>query len=247
MTEPAAATDRDPARRVVGRILEIRQNLRDLPDRTGILAEESRYSLFDEEIIIRDFFQDRRDGFFLDVGCAWAQENNNTYYLERHLDWTGIGVDALSEYADGWAEKRPRSKFANYLVTDQAETEEVFYASKSPGLSSTNRNLAAGRLFGDNVETEEVRVPSITLDLLLEQEGVERIDLLSMDIEGHEAKAFAGFDIERFQPELVVVEGKDPAVRQYLERHGYDLLERYEPYDPVNRYFARPPTAANAP
>ena len=33
-------------------------------------TEKTLYSQHDEELIIRDFFQDRREGFFLDVGCA---------------------------------------------------------------------------------------------------------------------------------------------------------------------------------
>ena len=87
-----------------------------------------------------------------------------------------------------------------------------------------------------------MKVPSITLDALLDREGVEKVDLLAMDIEGHEPEALAGFDIERFQPKLAVIEGKDPAVAQYFERHGYALIERYLPYDPVNRYFERRPS-----
>ena len=56
------------------------------PPRRDILGTEKKlYSQFDEELIIRDFFQDRRGGFFLDVGAAWPLRNNNTYYLEKHL------------------------------------------------------------------------------------------------------------------------------------------------------------------
>lgn len=43
------------------------------------------YSQFNEEVIIRHFFGDRRAGFYLDVGCAWAMRWNTTYYLEEHL------------------------------------------------------------------------------------------------------------------------------------------------------------------
>ncbi len=71
------------------------------------------------------------------------------------------------------------------------------------------------------------------------QEGIEKIDLLSMDIEGHEPEALAGFDIERFQPELVVIEGKKGEVSRYFRRHGYRQIQRYVPFDDINRYFQR--------
>jgi len=222
------------------------ERLRNVEGREGILAEKKRYSLFDEELIIRDFFQDRQGGFFLDVGCAWAERANNTYYLEKHLGWKGIGIDALTEYGPEWKEKRPNSRFFSYLVTDQSGIEQTFFRSATPGLSSTNREMAGGKVFGAELETEEVQIYTITLDDLLAQEGVTKIDLLSMDIEGHEAKALAGFDIERFQPELVVIER--PAlvgqktkneVYGYFERHGYELLEKYSSFDKVNHYFKR--------
>ena len=65
------------------------------------------------------------------------------------------------------------------------------------------------------------------------------MDLLSMDIEGHELQALRGFDLERFQPELLVIEGKRPAIRKHFERYGYELIERYLEMDSGNRYFQR--------
>ncbi len=207
--------------------------------RTGILAEKPLYSAFAEEVIIRDFFQDREGGFFLDVGAAWAVKASNTYYLEKNLGWTGIGIDALIDYAPEWEEKRPNSKFANYLVTDKSGGEGVFYKSESLGLSSTKKNMAQGKMFGGKKEPEEIRVPMITLNDLLDKEGVKKVDLISMDIEGHEPAAFAGFDIERFAPELLVVEGKNKWVKEYLAEHGYIQIERYKKFDSVNGYYAR--------
>ncbi len=89
------------------------------------------------------------------------------------------------------------------------------------------------------METKEIEVPTITLDDLLESEGIEKIDLLSMDIEGHEPKALAGFDIERFQPDLLVIEGKSHAVTKYFSDHGYEQIQRYIDFDRVNRYYRR--------
>jgi FkbM family methyltransferase len=221
-----------------------RQRLRQIPGRTGILSEERRYSLYDEELIIRDFFQDRQGGFFVDVGCAWPINASNTYYLEKHLGWKGIGIDAVGDYAAAWQRERPASKFFQRLVTDHSGTEDRFFKSEDTGISSTNADWASGKVFGDRMKVEEVRVPSTTLDDLLDREGVKKVDLLSMDIEGHELQALAGFDIERFRPELVVAEGKVEAVQRYFEEHGYELIERYLPFDEVNRYFRRKPDAA---
>lgn len=200
--------------------------------------EKALYSQSREELVIRDFFGDRRNGVYLDVGCAWAEQYSNTYYLEKHLGWTGVGVDALPDYAEGWAEKRPNSRFFNFLVTDHSDTEESFYRADLRGISQVQGPVIGPA--GDEIPSEEITVPTITLTELLERNGIEKIDLLNLDIEGHEPMALAGFDIDRFRPELVCVEAK-PKNREFLEtyfaEHGYEQIERYLEHDQTNYYF----------
>jgi hypothetical protein len=61
-----------------------------------------------------------------------------------------------------------------------------------------------------------------------------------MDIEESEPAALAGFDIDRFQPELVCIEAVEkirPQIQAYFDAHGYERIERYAPHDAVNWYF----------
>jgi len=200
-----------------------------------LTSQKKIYSQFDEELIIRDFFQDRRDGFFVDVGCAWARKDSTTFYLEQHLGWSGIGVDANERYAESWRKNRPRSRFFNFLVMDHSGASEKFYAAQ--GLGSTQKD----RIFkGKPVGAREVEVQSITLNDLLERSGVSKIDFLSMDIEGSEPGALAGFDIGRFRPELVCIEvmkQNREKILTYFTENGYERIDEYLPHDEINWYF----------
>jgi len=209
------------------------------PARRDILGtEKKRYSQHDEELIIRDFFQDRRDGVFLDVGCAWPIKASNTYYLEHDLGWSGIAVDALPDYAAAWKRRRKRSRFLQYAVTDQADGVISFFRSELLGISMLR---PAQEHLDKGVKFEEIKVPTSTLTLLLDNAGVARVDFLSMDIEGSEVPALAGFDVERFRPGLACIESK-PANRDgidaYFAAHGYERLDRYLLRDAVNYYYA---------
>jgi hypothetical protein len=42
----------------------------------------TKHSQYDEEWILRDFFGDRRDGVFVDVGAAHYRDYSNAYFLE---------------------------------------------------------------------------------------------------------------------------------------------------------------------
>ena len=67
----------------------------------------------------------------------------------------------------------PGSRFASYLVTDRSGERQTFFKAPNPGLSSTDRDAASGRTFGDDLEPEEASIETITLDDLLEREGVD--------------------------------------------------------------------------
>ena len=199
------------------------------------LSGKKLYSQKNEELIIRDFFQDRRDGIYLDVGCAWPIHNSTTYYLEKHLGWSGIGVDANPVYGPMWKEKRTRGKYFQYLVSDHSDDVASFYAAGGVGSTRRERTIRGGPIKG-----KEIKVPTITLTRLLDDNGIKKIDFLSMDIELSEPLALAGFDIERFKPELVCIEVATPIRTQLLEyftRHGYERIDKYKKYDRVNWYF----------
>ena len=206
-----------------------------------LTSGEKRYS--NQDVIIRDFFHDRRGGFFVDIGAYHWKDGSNTLYLERHLDWTGIAVDALAYLEKGYAENRPGTRFFNYLVGESSSGTGTIYVAGP--LSSTKEDHLDRYPGMEGVRGDPVEVPRITLDDLLERAGVVRIDFLNMDIEEAEPAALSGFDIERFLPELVCVEASSDAVRAFLKTyfadHGYERIDEYLEHDPYNWYFRRAP------
>jgi FkbM family methyltransferase len=196
------------------------------------------FSEREEEWLIRDFFQDRRGGVFVDVGASHYRVGSKTYFLESRLGWSGLAIEPQQEFAAEYAEHRPRTKFIPFFVSDVSNaTAKLYVLNRARFLASSDRDFVSR--YG---KPDEVRdVPTITLNDLLEAEGVRRIDFLSIDIELHEPKALAGFDISRFKPSLVCVEGLLPVRQQildYFARHGYVLLGKYMWVDMENMYFA---------
>jgi FkbM family methyltransferase len=202
-------------------------------------GKESHYGHGQEELLIRHFFRDRRDGVYLDIGCFDYKKWSTTYYLEKHLGWTGIGVDADDQYRGGWEEHRPKSKFVAYAVTDKSGETIKFHLAG--GLSATEADTKNLEMWKEKkkFKTVAVEVPTITMNDLLEREGIEKIDFLSMDINGAEPVALAGFDIERYSPALVHVEAsphRHDDLRAYFEKHNYVRIEEYAKHDKTNWY-----------
>jgi FkbM family methyltransferase len=198
----------------------------------------SHYTEREEEWLIRDFFQDRRGGVFVDVGANHYRDSNKTYYLEKHLDWSGLAVEPQREFEQGYKEHRPRTIFRPFFVSDSSNATAKLYMSKrSTLIASSDRKFL--EQFGS---VDEVRdVPTITLTDLLNAEGIERVDFLSIDIELHEPQALRGFDLKRFTPALVCIEGLLPVRQQiidYFAARGYTLVGKYMWVDRENLYFA---------
>ena len=201
-----------------------------------------RYSQFDEELVIRHFFRDRRDGVFLDVGSYHWKKDSTTLYLEKHLGWTGIAVDALERFREGYEQNRPGTRFRNYAVGDRSGGTLTLYMADS--LTSVRDDhldsFRENREEIERVKPRPIEVPTITLDDLLAAEGVSAIDFLSMDIEEAEPAALAGFDIERFAPELVCIEANhriQDELLAYFSAHGYERIDAYLAVDEINWYF----------
>ena len=149
----------------------------------------------EEEWMIRDYFQDRRGGVFVDVGANHYQSASKTYYLETRLGWSGMRSSRRKNFRrttrrTGRAPNSSRSSCRTSRTTWPACS-----SSRVSTVASSDQEFV--KQFGTPDEVRDV--PTITLTDLLDAEGIRRIDFLSMDIELHEPQALKGFDIRPLQ------------------------------------------------
>jgi FkbM family methyltransferase len=194
------------------------------------------FSQNDEELIIRDFFEDRKNGFFVDVGANHYRTNSTTYYLEKYLEWGGIAVDAICDFKKEYELYRPKTLFFCFFIADRSDDRLDFYINRQ------NRRVSTGveDLARKQGPFDKQKAATITLNDLLRRAGVEQFDFLSMDIELAEPAALAGFDIRKYRPLLVCIEAHEEVRRQILEyftKNRYQMIHAYDGLDPLNCYF----------
>ena len=196
-----------------------------------------RDSLGGEEWIARDFFQDKREGVFLDVGASRYKEGSNTYYLETVLGWSGVAVEPQTKFAADYKTYRPRTIFVPVFAGSRSDSTTKLYVPEKDAIASSNPTFAqTGGAIATAIDTRTMR-----LDDILDQAGLTRVDFLSMDIELAEPEALAGLTLDRYGIQLACIEGH-PQVRQqiidYFTAHGYALLGKYLRADTNNLWFA---------
>ena len=154
------------------------------------------------------------------------------------MEWSGIAVEPQQQFQADYIKYRPHTRFFSFFLSDVSnETARLYVAKKNTRVTSAHKEFTQQY----NPQPTEISAPTITLSELLDREQVKNIDLLSIDVELHEPKVLAGFDIERFRPALVCIEAK-PEVRKpildYFARHGYVVVGKYLRVDMKNLYFA---------
>ena len=93
------------------------------------------------------------------------------------------------------------------------------------GHSTLNENPIALGDFSNKITTVTCR----TLDSILKDNKVlEDFDFISIDIEGHELEMFEGFNLNKWQPKLVLLEDHVTNHKKHdlMKKNGYQVILR---------------------
>jgi len=205
------------------------------------------YSQGPEELLIRDFFQDRRGGVFLDVGAYDPVTYSNTYRLEHDLGWRGVAIDAIVEFAARYAKLRPATRFVAAFVGDSDQGAATLFLDPEQAVIASGDQAFTSRFTTKAVPRQVTRR---TLNSILAEAETDRVDFVSLDIELGEPAALAEFDLGRYRPELLCIEAHSQTrqpVLNVMARAGYVVVGRYLRVDPSNLYFMPLPRDSQAP
>jgi FkbM family methyltransferase len=199
----------------------------------------SRPALYDMDRKLERWLP-QRGGYFVEAGANDGYLQSNTYRLERFRGWRGVLVEPIPELYEACRIERPRSRVFNCALVPAGEegtTVQMTYG----GLMSVVRgaqgsdqadleHAVAGNQLGWDV-VYSVEVPGRTLTSILDEAGAAEVELLSLDIEGFEASALRGLDLDRYAPRFALIEISRPERRPEIERV---LGERYEAADELS-------------
>lgn len=180
-----------------------------------------------------------RRGFFIEAGAHDGFSDSNTYYLERIRGWTGLLVEPIPGNYEACVRQRPRARVVNAALVGPehtAPTVPIRWGDRMswvPGALSAEEERQRERAVRAWVEPTTFDVPARTLASILDEARPERIDFLSLDVEGYEPAALRGLDLTRYRPRFVLVECRTPEARDAVARElaGYTEAARLSHHD----------------
>jgi FkbM family methyltransferase len=156
-------------------------------------------------------------GVFVDVGAGDGVRGSNSLHFEDH-GWSGLCVDPDPRNREALARRRCALQMC--AVASRPGPQPFSMYDAKPSWSGLGE-----RGVGYTVVSIDCR----TLEDLLTGAAIERIDLLSIDVEGTELDVWASFDPDRHRPGIVVVEYDDSVpARSTAHLHRAFGIDKYE-------------------
>jgi FkbM family methyltransferase len=190
-------------------------------------------SQFLEDKILDRIFQDKSNGFCIEIGANDGINDSTTLYFEEK-GWDCILVEPNPALCALIKLSRSATLF-ECAASDKTGDVTLFVAEgsdRSHGVStieSTDKSLNKIKSYGFTYK--EVIVPARKLDdLLVSMNFHGEIDFISIDVEGHELDVLKGFSLRNWNPKIVIVEDnsnfENADVRNYMHSNDYICFKR---------------------
>tara|TARA_B100000780_G_scaffold225213_1_gene164303 strand:+ start:209 stop:883 length:675 start_codon:yes stop_codon:yes gene_type:complete len=169
-----------------------------------VFIKKKSYAMDNEDTVVLDYFKDKKNGFYVDVGCYHPIHRNNTYLLHKK-DWNGINIDTSQFSIDLFDYMRPNDSNYNCAISNKNEIIKLFYQKELSQLS-TIESAQAEKVFQGNIKEKEMQ--AFTLNEILNKSKFRdsKIDFLDIDVEGADLKVLEGLSFDKFKPKLICVE-----------------------------------------
>ncbi|MCL5095947.1 MAG: FkbM family methyltransferase, partial [Candidatus Omnitrophica bacterium] len=194
------------------------------------------YAQLEQDRFIEEFFQSHppRYRVFVEVGAFDGVHYSNVRRLHEVYGWTGVCIEPVKKNFRKLVQsyRHTSIKCVRAAVT-QAEGQVEMNVSSYPHLPSWGSDVAS--LSDEGVKrwkdefgaqwTRE-RVPAKRLTTILDEQGIRRFDLLSLDAEGHDLEVLQTSDFNRFSPQLIVVEygNQRSQIQEFLSSRGFEVV-----------------------
>ena len=193
------------------------------------------YSQEGEDMILRRLFEKQKTGFYVDVGAHHPKRFSNTFFFYKK-GWSGINIDAMPNSMRLFDKIRPRDINLEVPISDKKQKLK-YYMFNEPALNGFSKDLAEKRDGKDNYKIISERdMETSTLEKILEKNlpSGQKIDFMSIDVEGLDFQVLKSNNWKRFRPKFVLVEVLDSSIKEianskeykYLAEFGYEIFAK---------------------
>jgi len=176
-----------------------------------------------EESLLCEFFSGNKFGVFCDIGANTPESAVSLAFLKK--GWARVAVDPLPTNV----QLLSRAGFNVFCgaVTNAIRAKEKSTTFYLAGGESGRKSSLDSEKIDPHLEQVAIEVNLITLSDLLRRYQISHLDLLAIDVEGHEVEVLDTLDSE-LPINLILIEdwARDTAINDALKVKGYKRVRR---------------------
>ena len=168
--------------------------------------KRKQYSQWGEDKYITNFFKDKSNGIYLDIGCFHPLMYSNTCLLHRK-GWRGINIDINPTSIDLFNIARPKDINLCTTINQTKEVFEIYYDDPFSPVNTLDKQFYENLKNKSEKERKKLTVESKSIKEILDISKIKQnIDFINLDVEGMDLKILKNIDFNQLKPKLIAVE-----------------------------------------
>jgi FkbM family methyltransferase len=157
--------------------------------------------------------------FYVDIGAYHPIDHSVTYLLYKR-GWRGIAFDPSFITKQSFRFWRPKDIFVQAVVGKEDGINVEFYIPKG----ASDMNLTNTKYPINKKNYSSKKLGQINLNDELKRQGIEKIDVINIDVEGAELEILKNLEFEIYTPAIIIIEIHGNDIRKCLETDEAKLI-----------------------
>ena len=197
----------------------------------------SQYSQWGEDLSILKFFNDKKNGIYLDVGCFHPLMYSNTCLLFKN-GWSGINIDINPTSIDLFKILRPLDFNICTALNEYEKEFKVYFDHPFSPVNTLDKSFFDSNKSNFFKDVSFKIIKSKSIDEILNLSKYKEIDFLNIDVEGLDLQVLVQLVPNKLKPSLISIEthnvdgskSKDcDKINDYLKNCKFNAYKRVGP------------------
>ena len=165
-----------------------------------------------DKIIKNFFFNNKKKGYFIEIGAYDGIMGSNCYYFEKYLDWNGIAIEPSPNQFEKLKKNR-KCKLLNQAISHEVKEVEFIEVieglTQMSGINDNDYRETLDIITNNKIsKTKSYNLKTVTFDEIVPKNF--DIDYISIDIEGGEMNLLNSINFNNYNIKVISVENNIP-------------------------------------
>jgi len=193
------------------------------------------YSQEGEDLILNRILDEKKEGFYVDVGAHHPKRFSNTFFFYNR-GWQGINIEARPGSKKIFDKIRPHDINVEVPINSEGKILK-YYMFNEPALNGFLEEIAKSKNgLRDYKIIKEIDLHTKTLKEVLDSNLLvnQHIDFMTIDVEGLDYDVLISNDWGKYRPSIILIEDSEfdlssmerSKIYNYLMGKDYDLIAK---------------------